>query len=91
MSWSVKVEILSITWLGWGEVSALLIVEVLQKSESGEMVMEVSRVRSLDAGCPSPGYLSPGFCTKRWDVLGVRMLKDMSGFCLSSQTQMLRL
>lgn len=74
-----------------GEVSTLLIVEVLQKSEPGVMVMEVSRVRSLDAGCPSSGYLSPGFCTKRWDVLGVHMLKDMSGYCLASQTQMLRL
>lgn len=54
------------------------------------MAEEVSCVRSLDAGCPSPSSLSPGSCTKSCDVTGYVILDDMSGFCLASQTQMLR-
>lgn len=56
---------------GWlWEVSASLIVKVLQKSEPGVMVEEVSYVRSLDAGCPSPSSLSLGSRTKSCDVIG---------------------
>lgn len=76
MSWSVKVEIPSVSWLdGWvedglWEVSSPLIVKVLWKSEPEVMAEEVSGVRSLDAGCPSPSYLSPGSWTRSCDVLG---------------------
>lgn len=76
MSWSVKAEILSVSWLGewvegglW-EVSSSLIVKVLWKSQPEVMVEKVSGVRSLDAGCHSPSYFSPGSCAKSCDVLG---------------------
>ena len=69
-------EILSVSWLGgWlcgGPVVGgfCLIVKVFQKSEPGVMAEEVSCVRNLDAGCPSPSYFSLGSCTKSCDVIG---------------------
>ena len=79
MSLSVKAEMLSVSCLGgeveggregglW-EVSSSLIVKVLWKLEPEVMAEEVSGVRSLDAGCASPSYFSPGSCAKSCDVL----------------------
>lgn len=73
---------------GLWEVSSSLIVKILWRFEPEVMAEEVSGVRSLDAGCPSPSYLFLGFVQGVVMSLGVRMLEDVGGSCLGFQTQM---
>lgn len=74
---------------GLWEVSSSLIVKVLWKSEPKVMAKEVSGVRSLDVGCPSPSYLVPDSCTRSCDVLGCTYAWGCGWVFLGSQTLML--